>query len=156
VVNLKTRKPFDSEGLLIAGSADYTYSDLVEKGTGSYNALISDRWQTPIGEMGLLLSVDYQDQTNRTNGISTSHYDCVDAVTGSLVNNSAGVPLEGSPQCAAASASDGVRYIPNFIGWRQIDWEQKRLAFDGSFQWRPTDHWEFTAEVFYSKATPHD
>src|SRR5262249_1001041 len=62
----------------------------------------------------------------------------------------------GSPQCQAAAASDGVRYVPNFLGWRQIDWEQKRLAFDGSFQWQPNDHWEFTAEVFYSKATPHD
>ena len=30
-VNLKTRKPFDQDGMLIAGSADYTYGDLIEQ-----------------------------------------------------------------------------------------------------------------------------
>ncbi|MDE1937537.1 MAG: TonB-dependent receptor [Alphaproteobacteria bacterium] len=149
-VDLLTRKPFDQDSRLIAASADYTYGDLIGKGHFSGNALYSDRWDTKIGEMGALLSVDYQDQQNRTNSYSLSHFDCVDASTpGSSPS------LYGSTACNAITTSNR-RYIPNYLDWRQIDWEQKRLAFDGSFQWRPNDEWLFTAEAFYSKADPTD
>ncbi|MDE2184566.1 MAG: TonB-dependent receptor [Alphaproteobacteria bacterium] len=149
-VNLKTRKPFDQDGLLIAGTIDYTYADLTNKGSPSATALISDRWQTGSGDMGILLSVDYQDQRNRTNGYSLSHFDCVDA-TGTV----GGTSLFGSATCNSIPSADR-RFIPNYFDWRAIDWEQKRLAFDGSWQWRPNDQWELTAEAFYSKADPKD
>ncbi len=149
-VDLLTRKPFEQDGRLIAASADYTYGDLIGKGHFSGNALYSDRWNTKIGEMGALLSVDYQDQENRTNSYSLSHYDCVSAATPGSTPS-----LYGSTACNAIPAGQQ-RYIPNYLGWRQIDWEQKRLAFDGSFQWRPNDKWLFTAEAFYSKADPTD
>ncbi len=54
VVDLKTRKPFDQDGRLIAASADYTEGDLINKGTPSASALFSDRWNTHLGEIGFL------------------------------------------------------------------------------------------------------
>lgn len=148
-VDLKTRKPFDQDGELMALSGDYTYADLSQKGTPSINALYSNRWNTHIGEIGALISADYQKQENYTNGISLSHFDCV--------SSAGGVPTStyGSTACTAIPAANR-RYIPNYFDWRQIDWQQQRLAFDGSVQWRPSDKWEFTAEGFYSKADPHD
>jgi TonB-dependent receptor len=150
VVNLKTRKPFDQDGQIIAINADYTDGSLIKKGTPSINGLYSNRWTTGIGEIGFLISVDQQNQTNRTNGLSTSHYDCLDG-TGAI----GGTSIFGSSSCDAIPAANR-RYIPNFLGWRQIDWVQKRFAVDSSAQWRPNNAWEFTAELFYSKATPHD
>lgn len=153
VVNLKTRKPFDQEGRVMALNADYTDGLLIDKGSFSVNGLYSDRWEfSHLGEIGALISVDWQDQTNRTNGVSTSHYDCVDAATGA---GSGQNWLFGSAQCDAIDQADR-RYVPNFIGWRQIDWVQKRLAVNSSVQWRPNSQWEITAEYFYSKADPHD
>ena len=147
-VDLKTRKPFDQDGRLIAASADYTYGDLAQKGTPSANALFSDRWDTHIGEIGAMISADYQDQENITNSLSLSHFDCVASTGG-------GVSTYGDSSCNAIPSANR-RYIPNYMGWRQITWQQKRLAFDSSVQWRPNDKWEFTAEGFYSKADPHD
>jgi TonB-dependent receptor len=156
IVNLKTHKPFDFDGLVIAGTADYTYADLTQKGSPSATALVSDRWSTSIGDMGALLSVDYQDQRNRTNGYSLSHFDCVSATGLDSSGNPAPAPsLYGSSTCNSVAAADQ-RYIPNYWDWRAIDWQQKRLAFDGSFQWQPNDQWEITVEGFYSKADPQD
>lgn len=149
-VNLKTRKPFDQEGMILAASADLTYADLIDRGTVSGNALFSDRWNTSLGEIGILVSADYQDQRNRTNGYSLSHFDCVDS-TGAV----GGQFLFGSSQCNSM-ASGAQRYIPNFWDWRQIDWQQKRMATDNSIQWRPNEKLEITLEGFYSKADPHD
>ena len=42
------------------------------------------------------------------------------------------------------------------MGFRRIDWQQKRSAFDGSIQWKPSSTLTLTGEALISKATPHD
>ncbi len=153
-VDLKTRKPFDQDGRLIAFSADYTYGDLISKGTPSANALFSDRWNSKIGEFGVLVSVDWQDQMNRTNGISTTHYDCVNRTTGTAYN--AQVDATGFASCQALNAGTGRVDVPNYAGYRAIDWEQQRFATDINLQWCPNDKWEFTFEALNAVANPHD
>lgn len=132
IVNLRTRLPFDNSGLLIAASGDYNYGDLFDKGFASGNVLISDRWHTNMGDIGALFSASLSNVGNRTDSIQTGRFD---------------------PQTNAAG---DVVYIPNSIGWRRIDWEQKRTAFMGALQWSPNDQWLITAQAFYSKADPHD
>ena len=75
-IDLRTRKPFDQDGLKIALSGDYTYGNEADKALPSVNGLISDRWNTSIGEIGALLSVDWQDQVTRTEGINVDQYEC--------------------------------------------------------------------------------
>lgn len=144
-VDLKTRKPFDQENRLIALSFDYTASVLIGQGKPSANALYSDRWNTKIGEIGALLSIDYQDQMNRTNGISMY----------SIHQWTSATPIPcGNTTCSTL-------YIPfadgaNGQSWRQEKWEQQRVAVDLSLQWRPNDKLEFTLTGLYSKADPHE
>lgn len=143
-IDLRTRKPFDAPGFVGAFSGDINYADLRKKSFISGNALVSDRWDTPLGEIGVLLSYSVSNIGNRTDAISTGRY----------------VPTTISATDAAASGgtlSEGdTVYIPNSMGYRRIDWSQKRTAFDGSFQWRPSQTLTFTAEALISKATPHD
>ena len=141
-VDLRTRKPFDQDGELIAGSFNFDYADLHKKGTPSANALYSNRWQTGIGEFGFLLSVDYQDEANRVNEFSTNPNQCVD-----------GVDAVDAPACATNPAR---QFIPNVIDTRQIDWEQKRLAVSAVGQWRPNDQWEITVDALRAVADPKD
>ena len=96
-VDLRTRHPFDQDGLLAAISAEYDTGNLYPKSTPSANALVSDRWDTKIGEIGALLSVDYQDLGTRSNGFAFDHYDCVD-----IVNNA----VNGITRSAACNAVD--------------------------------------------------
>ncbi|ESQ89416.1 TonB-denpendent receptor [Asticcacaulis sp. AC460] len=53
-VNLRTLEPFDRKGYFASVSADFNYGDLGKKWSPSYNAVIGNRWQTDIGEFGLM------------------------------------------------------------------------------------------------------
>lgn len=132
-VDLRTRKPFDQDGLTLAASADVTYGALIDAATPSVNVLFSDRWQTGIGEFGALFSADYQVQKNRTSSAYTNRYDITQTV-------------------------GGKKFIlpDSTIGWRTIDWTQARTAFDVSLQYRPNEKLEFTFTGIYSKAEPHE
>lgn len=143
-IDLRTRKPFDAPGFVAAFSGDINYADLRQKSFMSGSALVADRFDTGLGEIGVLLSYSVSNIGNRTDSVSTGRY----------------VPTEVTDADALASngaltAGDTV-YIPNSMGYRRIDWQQKRTAFDGSLQWRPSSTLEFTAEALISKATPHD
>ena len=143
IVNLRTRKPFDSNKRLLAFSADYNYADLRDKGFVSGNLLYSDRWDTKIGEIGLLVSGSIGNIGNRTDSIQTGRFEereITDPADAALVGKNVGDKV----------------YIPNSIGWRRIDWQQKRTAFAGALQWRPNDQWEATLQVLTAKADPHD
>lgn len=138
-INLRTRKPFDAKGFVAAVSGDANYADLRDKTYFSGNALLSDRWDTGIGEIGVLLSYSISNIGNRTDSISAGRY----------------LPAKLGADQDGLSAGDTV-YIPNGMGFRRIDWQQKRNAFDGSIQWRPDPTLTLTAEAFISKATPQD
>lgn len=139
IVNLRTRKPFDAPGYVFALSGDVNYADLRKKAYWSGNGLASGRWNTPLGEMGLLLSYSINNIGNRTDSISNGRYD-----RGTLTAAQGGL-----------AAGSNV-YIPANMGLRRIDWQQKRTAFDGSFQWKPSDTLVFTAEALIAQATPRD
>ena len=131
LVNLRTRKPFDQSGQLIAFSADYNYADLREKGFWSGNALYSNRWQLGGGDIGILLSGSINNIGNRTDSVQTGDY-------------------------TARGPNGTGPFIPNTLGFRRIDWEQRRMALAGSLQWAPTDNLQVTLEGIYAKATPKD
>ncbi|HEX7761069.1 MAG TPA: TonB-dependent receptor [Caulobacteraceae bacterium] len=139
IVNLRTRLPFDSHKRLLAVSADYNYADLRKKGYFSANGLFSDRWDTSIGEVGLLLSASLGNIGNRTDSIQTGRYE----------PRTLGVAQDGH-------AAGSTVYIPNSVGWRRVDWQQRRTAYAGALQWSPRSDLTFTAQAFYAKADPHD
>jgi TonB-dependent receptor len=132
IVDLRTRKPFDQKGQVIAVSGDYNYADMRKKGFWSGNALYSNRWEVGLGEIGILLSGSVNNIGNRTDSIQLGTY---------TVRN--GTPL-------------GNILVPSSLGWRRIDWEQKRTAFNGSVQLRPDPDMTFTFEGFISSADPKD
>lgn len=53
-INLRTLEPFDRKGFFAAVSGDETYATLRGKSSPSYSAVISNRWNTPVGEFGLM------------------------------------------------------------------------------------------------------
>ena len=137
IVNLVTRKPFDQSGQLIAADIDYNYADLRKKGFWSGYALYSNRWSTSAGEFGLLLSGSLNNIGNRTDEVQTGAY----------------YPENGA---ANTQFANSVYYFPNSLGLRRIDWTQRRMAFDGSLQWKPAENLTFTAEAIYAQANHHD
>ncbi|CAL4869215.1 hypothetical protein MMA231_03506 (plasmid) [Asticcacaulis sp. MM231] len=124
-VNLRTRLPFDQKKPIMAFSVDATEGDLQKKNHYSASAIYSNRWDTSIGEIGALLNYSLVSEGNMTNVIAVDRYNQV-----------------------------GDKLIPNTMGWRTIEWNQKRTAINGALQWRPSDDLEFTLSVLNAKAEP--
>lgn len=140
-INLRTRVPFDSSGPLVSANVDYNYGDLSERGFWSGSVLASNRWDTGIGEIGLLGNISVSNVGNRTDSISVDRYDPV------VLN--------------AGNASDGrvagdTVYIPKNMGWRTIDWEQKRTAVALAAQWRPNANLLVTLQALGSQADAYN
>lgn len=142
-INLRTRVPFDNSEPLLAINADYNYGDLSEKGFWSGSILGSDRWDTRIGEFGLLANVSISNVGNRTDSISVDRYDPVELNAGNASTDGTG-------------AAGETVYIPKYMGWRTIDWEQKRTAVALAAQWRPNDQWLFTLQALGSQADTYN
>lgn len=150
VVDLKTRKPFDQDGQMIAFSGDLTYGNLSDRLVPSVNGLYSNRWNTGIGEIGVLGSVDWQDQRTRTTGIRLGTYDCW---TMSSMDRKS-LTDTGYDTCMAQSVNATTGRLMGPKGWdyRQLDYHQQRLAADLVLQWRPSDKLEFTLSGLNSLA----
>lgn len=136
IVNLRTRKPFDQSGQVIAVSGDYNYADMRQKGYWSANGLYSNRWDVGLGEIGILLSGSINNIGNRTDSIQLGTY---------TVRANGGQP-----------AGFQNILVPSSLGWRRIDWQQRRTTVNGTVQLRPDPDMTFTFEAFVSSADPKD
>ena len=138
-VNLRTRLPFDSQKQLIAFSGDFNYADLLKKGFWSGNALYSNQWETDIGRLGGLASASIGNIGNRTDSIQLGRF----------------VP-QVLPAAQDGLAAGSNVYIPNSMGWRRIDWQQRRVSLAGAFQWSPSEEWVLSLQALHATANPHD
>ncbi|MBZ2806185.1 TonB-dependent receptor [Xanthomonas perforans] len=126
-VDLRTRLPFDYDGRKIAGSVQYNYYDLADDGKPAFSGLFSDRWQTGIGEIGILVNYSQQKSPFRQDTISIEPWYTQTDLPG----------YEGQ----------GVS-VPHGAGINTTVGERKTGAF--AMQWRPNDAVEVYTQVLRS------
>lgn len=85
-VNLNTRKPFDSNGLKIAFSAEANYGDFAEEWTPTISGLISNTWDTDSGRFGLLVSGAFSQIKSRADGLQVANYQTRDGALVPIAN----------------------------------------------------------------------
>ncbi|MCF5919583.1 TonB-dependent receptor plug domain-containing protein, partial [Xanthomonas perforans] len=73
-VNLRTRMPFDQPGRVIGATADVNYGDFSKTYKPSGSFLFSDRWNTGLGEMGLMVDVAHSELATRSDGIQVEPF----------------------------------------------------------------------------------
>jgi len=139
-VSLRTRKPFDQDGQLIAFTADVSYGDMAEKFSPTVSGLYSNVWQTEeLGEFGLLLNASYSQLYGESHGIQTDAY----------VRYSA--DMLGAPESVADE--DGRVWMTNGSNFFTKEDDRVRQGFAAALQWRsPDDTIEATAEFLRSDA----
>jgi len=144
-INLRTRKPFDFDGFKMSGSVTNSYFDLARTSKPSASILLSDRWNTGIGEIGVLASVSYQKTAFREDRISAEPFYTLDQSVGSN-----GVPI--TPADVATAAALGrtgqPTTLPHGAGIGDVFGDRRRLGTDVSVQWRPSSTLDITGEVF--------
>ncbi len=142
-INFRTRKPFDFDGFKISAAATNTYYDLARKSQPTGSLLLSDRWDTGIGEIGVLVSASYQKTVFSQDTISTEPFNLLDPNDPDPVVRAASIA-----SLATLGRTGQVTTLPRGTGIGQVNGGRRRFGIDASVQWRPTDTLEFTGEVF--------
>ena len=131
-VDLRTRLPFDSPGRLEALSVNVNYGDLSKKFTPEASGLISDRWDTPIGEFGLMANAAYSDVQNRSLGVQLGQE----------------MPFQDM-------FGPGIKWIPDDVADRDVHYERTRTGVSAAGQWQDPDH-KFLLTVQYNDSSYED
>lgn len=127
VVNLRTRKPFDSTGLVIAGSLENNYGDFVRKSAPTISFLASNRWDTPIGEIGILGSFVYSRLKTRADRYQVSSFRIRNLYSdGDVVQN-------------GANAIEREVYFPRGASMGTQEFDRERYGYSAALQWRSPD-----------------
>jgi iron complex outermembrane receptor protein len=121
-VNVRGRKPFDFAGFELSGSLNGVHSQQSQGIVPNGNLLISNRWDTGMGEMGLLLNASYV-------GIDF---------------------LDSTREQALVIATDpsGRRY-PDAQGNFQGYGSRYRPSVNAAFQWKPSPELEIYLDGIY-------
>ena len=138
-INFRTRKPFDFDGLKVAATATQSYFDLTDKFKPSASLMVSDRWDTGIGEIGILASVSFQKTAFRQDTISTEPFYTLDPTNAT-----------DAEVLASLGRTGQTTTLPHGTGIGEVYGDRRRLGTDVALQWRPSDTLELTAEVFRS------
>lgn len=141
VVNLRTRLPFDSKKLVVAGSLEANYGDYIKKWAPTGSFLVSNVWQTGIGEIGLLANASYSQLKTRSDRFQVSSF---------RVRNlySDGDVIQNDDETAV-----GRVIMPRGAVVGRQEFNRERYGYAAAAQWRSNDgSMEATAQFLRSDA----
>ena len=114
-VNLRTHVPFDSEGFVAAFSAEIGYGTLAEEAKPAGSMLLSNRWDTGIGEFGVMLNAAYSEVITESQGVQLLRF-----------FNATNVEAYGG----------GTKWIPGGIDLRKNTYDRTRKGASLAAQYR--------------------
>ncbi|MFL6733425.1 MAG: TonB-dependent receptor, partial [Sphingomicrobium sp.] len=121
-INLRTRVPFDATGQLFQVGANMNYNDLAKKWTPDGNVFYSNRWNTGIGEIGIMGNAALSKVTTASQGIQYGRVGIFDGVT----------------QGGFADAPTWA-YAPVSAAWRDNTYHRTRTGIAAAAQWKSLD-----------------
>ncbi len=134
LINVRSRRPFDFEkGFTIAGGVRGTYNDQSKKFDPLGNLLLSQRAETPIGEIGWLINATYT-QAQYRNAVRWGEGNTNSPTTGTTV----------------LPTSVGRNFqVPTAVGVYNDSGKRWRPAMNASVQWRPAHNLELYYDFLY-------
>ncbi|WP_338764158.1 TonB-dependent receptor [Massilia sp. METH4] len=129
LVNLRTALPFDFKGPKVSLSASTAYSELKRgKWSPSASILLSNRWKTGIGEVGVLVDLAHSESNTRTDAFQVEpYYPRDNVVAGRTV------------------------WIPKGAQWRTLNFNRERQGMYGALQWKKDANLRSHVTFFKSK-----
>jgi len=132
-VDVRTHLPFDFAGSTISATLRNNYADRIKKSEPMASLLVSDRWQTGIGEIGVLAAISYQERSYRQDLDST------------------GAPTPRIPGKASEIDPTRTVFAPNGNYQVLITGNRQRIGANAALQWRPASNLEFSLEGQYQR-----
>ncbi len=118
-VNLRTHTPFDSEGFVMAFSGEVGVGSLAKEAKPAGSFLVSNRWDTGMGEFGVMLNAAYSEVVTESQGVQLTRFFQAQNV---------------------AAYGGGVKWIPGGVDIRSNIYDRTRKGASFATQWRsPND-----------------
>ncbi|HWA91445.1 MAG TPA: TonB-dependent receptor [Rhizomicrobium sp.] len=133
LIDVRLHRPFDFDGLEIAGTMHGTHSSLSDNTDPDASFLISDRWSTKAGEIGLLVDLSFRRDRYK------------EEILDNYISTQGIGPVNGS------TGAGGVAFVPLTEGAQSIHGDRQRTAANVALQWAPNENTELYAEVFYTR-----
>jgi TonB-dependent receptor len=169
-IDVKTRRPFDFDGFAISGLVRGIYNEQADTYNPNAALLISDRWETGVGDIGLLVNGSWSRTKYRN--MSTTAGALVPFATETPPAGSGLAPLErifpgegnvnwtpglnaGLPTTPGSTIfSNGVE-VPYYLSRdavfsSDLYGKRERPSVNIALQWAPNSSSVYTAEVFYA------
>lgn len=125
LVNIRSRRPFDFQGLEVAGQVYGLYTRQADKVTPNASALISNRWEGNFGEFGALLNVSYTQLKFLDSEPSNTDFVADPVLNGTRVR------------------------FPDIQRLFYREGDRTRPSVNAALQWRPNNQIEIYAEGLY-------
>ncbi|WP_420607882.1 TonB-dependent receptor [Novosphingopyxis sp.] len=144
IVNLRTRLPLDEDDTVLAGSLELNYGDFADKSAPTVSVLGSKRWDTGIGEIGLLGSFSYSQLFSRADRIAISAFRPRTVYSDGTRTDV--IPFGDATEQGSALFPRGA-----VLGTQEFD--RERYGYSAAAQWRSNDGTlEATAQFIRSDA----
>jgi len=142
-VDLQTGRPFDFDGLTVAGSVQAGYNDLTEDSDPRAAFLVSNTFAD--GKFGALLSVAYTSRKLADDGSSTVRWQPNPGM--GTLDPLYPVLDTTKPTLAQIRAA----FVPRIPRFDKYEHDQERLGVTASLQFAPSDATSFSLDALYSK-----
>ncbi|GLK43054.1 MULTISPECIES: TonB-dependent receptor [Novosphingobium] len=169
-IDVQTRRPFDFDGFAISGLVRGIYNEQADSYNPNAALLVSNRWETGIGDIGLLVNGSW----------SRTKYRNMSTTAGALVPFATENPADGtglSPLERIFPGPDNENWTPGLnaglstapgstLNINGVDTpyylsrdavfssdlygKRERPSFNAALQWAPNSSSVYTAEVFYA------
>ncbi|KHK89925.1 TonB-dependent receptor [Novosphingobium malaysiense] len=174
-VDVKTRRPFDFAGFAVSGLARGIYNEQADSYNPNVALLVSDRWETGIGDIGILVNASWSKTKYRN--MSTTAGAFVPFATENPPAGSGLTPLErifpgpdninwqpgldyGLPTEPGSTLNINGVETPYYLSRdavfsSDLYGQRERPAVNVSLQWAPNATSVYSAEMFYSGFRGH-
>ncbi|WP_448501846.1 TonB-dependent receptor [Sphingomonas sp.] len=164
-IDVFTRRPFDFDGFAISGFARGIYNEQADTINPNISALISNRWETGIGDIGLLVNASYARTDFRDMSITSGAM--VPFATENPPTGSGFTPLQrifggwpvgterGLPTTPGSTLNINGVNVPYYLSRDavfspDVTGERERPAINMALQWSPNSSSTYTFEAFYN------
>lgn len=169
-INVETRRPFDFDRFTVSGLARGIYNEQADTYNPNVALLVSNRWETGIGDIGLLINGSYSRTKYRN--MSTTAGAMVPFATENPPAGSGLGPLErifpgannenwtpgldyGLPAAAGSTLNINGVDVPYYLSRdavfsSDLYGKRERPSVNVALQWAPNSSSVYTAEVFYA------
>ena len=130
-IDLRTHVPFDFKDTQFNVTMGGSYGTQIKKGSPRISAMFSKRFDTGIGEIGVLwdfaFSRLYQQSSDLAVGAMFAQY------------------------APTATRSDGLAFVPSSVTWSTSENKRDRYGAYQAIQWKPASNLTLTNTVFFSQ-----